>query len=81
MPQLLTASFVQTNHTLSVSFGDADGGLPTTQDIASFVIETSANLVNSTPTNLLISTNASGGLLFQLPASKPGCSFYRVLSQ
>ena len=81
VPQLLTASFVQTNHTLSVSFGDADGGLPTTQDIASFVIETSANLVDWTPTNLLISTNASGGLLFQLPASEPGCSFYRVLSQ
>ena len=82
VPQLLSTSFVQTNQIMSVSFGDADGGLLTAQDIPSFVIQTSTNLVDWTSIDLPISTNASGGLSFQLPTfSDPGCGFYRILSQ
>jgi hypothetical protein len=82
VPQLLSTFFVQTNQIMSVSFGDADGGLLTAQDIPSFVIQTSTNLVDWTSIDLPISTNASGGLSFQLPSfSDPGCGFYRILSQ
>jgi Immunoglobulin I-set domain len=82
VPQLLNTSFDQTGQTLTVSFGDADGGLLTAQDIAGFVIQTSTNLVDWTPANLVISTNAVGGLSFQLPIpSDPGFGFYRLQSQ
>jgi hypothetical protein len=78
----LSASFEQTNQVLSVSFGDADGGLLTAQDISSFVIETSTNLIDWTPASLPVSTNAAGGLSFQAPISSgSGGGFYRILSQ
>ncbi|MGA2748822.1 MAG: immunoglobulin domain-containing protein [Verrucomicrobiota bacterium] len=82
VPQRLSISFAQTNQILSVSFADADGGQLSAQDISSFVIQTSTDLVDWTVTNLPVSTNASGGLSFDLPAS-PGltCDFYRILSQ
>jgi hypothetical protein len=73
---------VQTNQTLSISFGDSGGGVLTAQDIASFAIQSSSNLVDWMPINPAISTNASGGLSFQVPiSSDPGGGFYRVLSQ
>src|SRR5258706_3775429 len=82
VPQLLSASFEQATQTFSVSFGDPDGASLAAEDITSFVIETSADLVDWTPTDLPLSTNSSGGLSFQLPiSSDPGSGFYRVLSQ
>ncbi len=82
VPQLLSSSFVQTNQTLSISFGDPGGGILTTQDIASFVIQTSTNLVDWASANPSISTNAGGGLSFQVPVpTNDGAGFYRVLSQ
>jgi len=82
VPQLLSATLVPTNQTLTVSFNDASGGLLTAQDIASFVVQTSTNLVDWTSAKLPLSTNDSGGLWFQLPVpSDPGSGFYRVLSQ
>jgi len=82
VPQRLTASFAQTNQTLSVSFGDADGGTLSEQDISTFVIQTSTNLVDWAAVYLPISTNGNGGLSFQAPVSSDfPCGFYRILSQ
>jgi hypothetical protein len=82
VPQLLSPSLAQTNHSLSISFGDADGGTLNAQDIASFVIQTSTNLIDWTTVNPVVSTNGNGGLSFQLPvSSSPGSGFYRILSQ
>jgi hypothetical protein len=83
VPQQLNAALVPAGNTLSVSFGDVGGGLLTAQDIPTFVIQTSTDLVNWTSVeNLPVTTNASGGLSFQVPLSTdPGCGFFRVLSQ
>jgi hypothetical protein len=46
------------------------------------VIQTSTNLVDWTSIDLPISTNASGGLSFQLSIASPlDRGFYRILSQ
>ena len=82
VPQLLSATLVPTNQTLIVSFNDASGGPLTAQDIPSFLIQTSTNLLDWTSTNLPLATNATGGLWFQLPLPADSDSgFYRVLSQ
>jgi hypothetical protein len=82
VPELMNASLSPDGQTLQVSFSDADGGLPTEQDISSFVIETSPDLINWTVTSLPITTNASGGLSFEVPAiTSSGNAYYRIISQ
>jgi Immunoglobulin I-set domain len=82
VPERMNASLSPDGQTLQVSFSDADGGLPTEQDISSFVIETSPDLMNWTVTSLPITTNAGGGLSFEVPAiTSSGNAYYRIISQ
>lgn len=80
VPERLNVVVDPVNAVTSVSFGDADGGELTSNDIPSFVVQTSSNLVDWVTVNPVISTNPSGGLSFELPAD-PGGGFYRVISQ
>jgi hypothetical protein len=81
VPQVLRGTFVPGSASFSISFSDADGGVLTAQDIGSFVVQTSTNLVEWTATNPPLVTNSNGGLSFQVPISPLGLGFYRVLSQ
>jgi hypothetical protein len=64
---------------LQLIFGDADGGaLLTTNDMATFTVQASTNLVNwSILTNALSVTN--GLMLFQDTTANSPVRFYRVL--
>jgi hypothetical protein len=84
-PQFLTASFAPSSNILSVSLGDADGGIPTAQDIPTFIIQTSTNLIYWTPVDpgsVPITTNVNGGLSFQVSTlTKYPTAFFRILSK
>jgi hypothetical protein len=82
VPQLLSAAFQPTTGLLQVFFSDADGGLHTAQDIPTFVVQTSTNLVDWSAVSLTVVTNANGKLSFTMPVSTqlPSC-FFRIQSQ
>jgi len=82
VPQLLNIAFDPTSTIFSVSFGDADGGILTSQDISTFVVQSSTNLLDWTTVSSSVTTNGSGGLSFQVsPSSNLTQCFWRILSQ
>ena len=82
VPQLLSIANGPTDGAFPISFTDSEGGILSAEDITNFAIETSTNLVDWTPADLPLSTNDSGGLMFQVtPCSNSTERFWRVLSQ
>ncbi len=82
VPQILSSAWETTSHQLRVSFKDEDGSLLTTQDIPSFLVQSSSNLVDWATIAVPLATNATGGLSFSAPQSPVNVGqFYRVISQ
>jgi hypothetical protein len=79
VPERFSAPVQLPGGRLQLIFGDADGGaLLTTNDIATFTVQASTNLVNwSVLTNALSVTN--GLMLFQDTTTNSPVRFYRVL--
>jgi hypothetical protein len=81
VPQRLSAALTAGGE-LAISFQDADGGTLSSADIGTFLLQTSTNLVDWMPLNVPLSTNGTGGLVFQAPiSSNPSTGFFRVVSQ
>ena len=81
-PQLLGQPLWQTNGSVLIPFGDADGDWLSTQDISSFVIQASPDLVNwNNLTNAIVPYGAGQLGFYDLILPGAPKMFYRVMEQ
>lgn len=77
VPQLLRPPSIDGAGKFLIQFGDSDGGLLSSNDLAAFEVQTATNLVDWTPlTNAL---SISNGMIWLQDASPYPQRFYRVL--
>ena len=82
VPQLLTSILDSAPHQVHVSFIDGDGSVLSAQDIPSFLVQSSSNLVDWATIAVPLATNTTGGLSFSAPQTPVNVgTFYRVISQ
>ena len=81
-PQLLGQPVMQTNGAVLIPFGDADGDWLSTQDISSFVIQGSSDLLNwSNLTNAIVPYGNGQLGFYDLISPATPKMFYRVMEQ
>ncbi|MGD0812757.1 MAG: hypothetical protein ABSA83_04075 [Verrucomicrobiota bacterium] len=82
VPQLLSSSLLLTNGRVFISFGDYNGGSLSAQDIPTFVLQASSNLLNwvTLPDAIVPTGNGQLGFIDNLQTVPPPV-FFRVLEQ